>query len=100
MSDSLRPAADSVQRLMRALVVEDAAQEAWLTALRKGLSGPGLGHWIREASQRIARSIHRAEARRRDHETRASRTEADPSTLETAVRLELVRRVMTVVEEL
>jgi len=105
VNDVLRPTIRSLERLARALALEshgaaDIAQEAWLTALRKGVSGVGLERWLAGAARRIARSSRRDEARRREREQRVEPAVAAGDPAAALGRLELARRLVAAVEDL
>ncbi|MCE9595292.1 MAG: sigma-70 family RNA polymerase sigma factor [Planctomycetes bacterium] len=96
---------EALRRVARAIVfepalAEDVVQEAWLAALgARGVASVG-GGWLTEAVRRIARNFVRDANRRSAREHASARPEALPSTAETASRLEILRSLVTALEEL
>ena len=88
---------DWVERLARGLVrdsslAQDLAQEAWLTASRKGPAEPGaLRGFLAGVVRNRLRAEHRSATRRERREAAAARPEVLPSSADLAGKLELHR---------
>jgi RNA polymerase sigma-70 factor (ECF subfamily) len=79
--------------LLEPALAEDAVQEAWLAALRRGRVAAS-GGWLNEAVRRIAFGLRRREARQARRERAGAKDERLASAADTAARLELLRELL------
>src|SRR5262245_36424106 len=91
-----------VRALARSLLddpdaADDAAQEAWLAALRWPPAHRNLRAWFATLIKNFARRARRGERRRRLREEMAAASEVEQSTSELVARAELHRRVVEAV---
>jgi RNA polymerase sigma factor (sigma-70 family) len=95
---------DLARNLVRdAVMADDAAQEAWLAALKQ-TQGPrtSLRAWLGGATRNAVRKAYRSEGRRQVHEEAAARPERTPSTAEVVEGLSTqltVARAVNVLDE-
>src|SRR5215204_5353709 len=97
---------DALRRLARGLLydrgrAEDAVQEAWLVALRRGvLQREDAEGWLFGAVRRIAARVRSQDDSREGREHEAARAEATESAAEDSARIEILRRLLDAVDRL
>ena len=105
-AEALARHTDQLRRLARSLLydagqADDVVQEAWLTALAKQrVDDTAAGGWMRGVVRNITRQRRRADTRRAHHEHAAGGGEPIQSSLDTASRIEVTRRVVEAVDAL
>src|SRR5688572_14965663 len=96
----------ALRRLARGLLydrarAEDAVQEAWLVALRRGvLERADAEGWLFGAVRRIAARVRQQDDCRVGREHEVARLEATESAAEASARIEILRRLIEAVDRL
>ncbi len=89
------------RRLASGSAADDLEQATWLAALRRGAERRGPAReWLATIARNFARQERRSSGRRSEHEARAAREEALPSTVELLARVELQRKLVGAVMQL
>ncbi len=94
-----------IRRLARGLCFEhaadDAAQEAWLAALRSSGEPPrSLAAWLAGTVRNIVAAERRSGARRREREIEVAQPASSPSAGEAAEQIEVLQRLLSSLESL